>query len=216
MNPDHISAYGLTLEPGTALELSVREGRATLPPERDQSIMFMEGSAFLESCGYLHYEISNFARMGFQCRHNLGYWEGQEYLGMGPSATSTIAGRRWTNPSDQRAWANRVSAARLDDNAEKLTPGARALETLMLRLRTARGLRLKSWKDITGRDLLSGNKKLIQAMHENKLIRIRNGYLSLTRGGMLVSNTILLNLFERADAMLQSGAPEPAEAVHAS
>lgn len=59
--------------------------------------MFMEGAAFLEASGYLHYEISNFARMGFQCRHNLGYWEGADYLGLGPSATSTIAGRRWTN-----------------------------------------------------------------------------------------------------------------------
>ena len=78
MSPDHISAYGLTLEPGTPLELDVEEGRLMLPPERDQNIMFMEGAALLEQHGYLHYEISNFARMGFQCRHNLGYWEGED------------------------------------------------------------------------------------------------------------------------------------------
>ena len=104
MSPDHISAYGLTLEPGTALERDVEAGRLFLPPERDQSIMFMEGAALLEQHGYLHYEISNYARMGFQCRHNMGYWDGEEYLGLGPSATSTVGQRRWTNPASQTAW----------------------------------------------------------------------------------------------------------------
>lgn len=205
MGPDHISSYGLTLEPGTALERASGEGRVVLPPERDQSIMFVEGAAFLEANGYLHYEISNFARMGFQCRHNLGYWEGQDYLGLGPSATSTIAGRRWTNPADHKAWENKVRHGRLDENAEALTAHARALEMLMLRLRTARGLRLDAWRKITGRDLLADSRKLIQAMHENGLVRIRHGYLSLTRSGMLVSNTILLNLFERAETVLMPG-----------
>jgi oxygen-independent coproporphyrinogen-3 oxidase len=75
----------------------------------------------------------------------------------------------------------------------------------MLRLRTARGLRLDAWRKITGRDLLADSRKLIQAMHENGLVRIRHGYLSLTRSGMLVSNTILLNLFERAETVLMPG-----------
>jgi oxygen-independent coproporphyrinogen-3 oxidase len=207
MEPDHISSYGLTLEPGTALERASGEGRVVLPPERDQSIMFMEGAAFLEANGYLHYEISNFARMGFQCRHNLGYWEGQDYLGLGPSATSTIAGRRWTNPADHKAWKDKARLGSLDENAEALTVHARALEMLMLRLRTARGLRLKDWRNITGRNLLADSRKLVQAMHENDLVRIRHGYLSLTRSGMLVSNTILLNLFERADAALTPDGP---------
>lgn len=149
MTPDHISAYGLTLEPGTALEADVEEGRLNLPPERDQNIMFMEGAALLEQHGYLHYEISNFARMGFQCRHNLGYWEGADYLGMGPSATSTIQNRRWTNPAGQNAWNTRVRQGSLDAEAEILSPQTRVLELLMLRLRTARGLRTKDYRDLT-------------------------------------------------------------------
>lgn len=201
--PDHISAYGLTLEPGTALELDCEEGRLTLPPERDQNIMFMEGAAFLEANGYLHYEISNFARMGYQCRHNLGYWEGADYLGLGPSATSTIAGRRWTNPSSQRAWDSRVRSGEAGSAAELLTPGVRVLELIMLRLRTARGLRLKAYRALTGRDFLRDHQRLIQALHENGLIRIRNGYLRLTRSGMLVSNAIIANLFERTQAILE-------------
>ncbi|MBD5557729.1 MAG: radical SAM family heme chaperone HemW [Desulfovibrio sp.] len=202
MSPDHISTYGLTLEPGTQMELECEEGRLVLPPERDQNIMFMEGAAYLEAQGYLHYEISNFARMGFQCRHNLGYWDGLDYLGLGPSATSTIAGRRWTNPASQRAWDNMVRTGALGKSPEVLTPTVRVLELIMLRLRTANGLRLKSYRELTGRDFLRDNQRLIQALHENGLIRIRNGYLRLTRSGMLVSNAIIANLFERTEAVL--------------
>ncbi|MDE8731395.1 coproporphyrinogen III oxidase, partial [Desulfovibrio desulfuricans] len=99
----------------------------------DQNIMFMEGAAMLEQHGYLHYEISKFARMGFQCRHNMGYWEGEDYLGLGPSATSTINTRRWTNPSSQAAWNARTREGKLAQTEEELTPETRVLELLMLR-----------------------------------------------------------------------------------
>lgn len=207
MAPDHISAYGLTLEPGTPLELDCEQGRLTLPPERDQNIMFMEGAALLEENGYLHYEISNFARMGFQCRHNLGYWEGSDYLGLGPSATSTVRGRRWTNPASQKAWELRTRQGALGAEVEEITPTLRVLELLMLRLRTARGLRLRAYRELTGRDFLRDHQRLIQALHENGLIRIRHGYLRLTRSGMLVSNSILSNLFERTEAVLKLPLP---------
>lgn len=202
MKPDHISAYGLTLEPGTPLERDAVEGLITLPPERDQSVMFMEGAELLETQGYLHYEISNFARMGYQCRHNLGYWEGEDYLGLGPSATSTVMGRRWTNPVAQEIWAQRVAEQSLDSDAEELTPALRVLELIMLRLRTSRGLRVKAYRELTGRDFMRDHKKLIHALHENGLIRIRDGYLRLTRSGMLVSNSILSNLFVQTEALI--------------
>lgn len=216
MEPNHISAYGLTLEPGTPLELDCEEGRLMLPPERDQNIMFMEGAAFLEERGYLHYEISNFARMGFQCRHNLGYWEGADYLGLGPSATSTILGRRWTNPASQKAWEAKTRQGCLGEDAEKLTPTVRVLELIMLRLRTARGLRVKAYRELTGRDFLRDHQRLIQALHENGLIRIRHGYLRLTRSGMLVSNSILANLFERTEDALKRPLPSGAAPLPAS
>ena len=202
MKPDHISAYGLTLEEGTPMELDYAEGRIKLPPERDQSVMFMEGAAILEEQGYLHYEISNFARMGYQCQHNLGYWEGEDYLGLGPSATSTIRGRRWSNPASQRAWTAYVQAHCPHENDEILTPQIRVLELIMLRLRTSRGLRVKAYKELTGRHFLRDHKRLIHALHENGLIRIRDGYLRLTRSGMLVSNSILTNLFAQTESLL--------------
>lgn len=208
LSPEHISAYGLTLEPGTPLAAAVADGRLTLPPERDQNIMFMEGAALLEAKGYLHYEISNFARMGFQSLHNLSYWEGQDYLGLGPSATSTLNGMRWTNPADQIAWDENVRAGNIRTDAETLGDRERVLELIMLRLRTARGLRLKDYKKLTGREFLADYKVLVQALHENGLIRIREGYLRLTRSGMLVSNAIISNLFERVDAVLTDPGPK--------
>lgn len=213
MAPEHISSYGLTLEPGSPLEQDCASGKLSLPPERDQNLMFSEGAAFLESNGYLHYEISNFARMGFQCRHNLGYWEGADYLGLGPSATSTIDGRRWTNPAGLRAWNEGIRTGTLDAGAEILTPKIRILELLMLRLRTARGLRLKDYRELTGRDFMRDHQRLIQALHENRLVRLRDGYLRLTRSGMLVSNSILRNLFERTDALLDQLPAEAAAAL---
>ncbi len=202
MKPQHISAYGLTLEEGTKLEKDYEQGRIGLPPERDQSVMFMEGAALLEEQGYLHYEISNFARMGFQCRHNLGYWEGSDYLGLGPSATSTVQGRRWTNPYDLHHWARHVQDGNLDTDAAILTPRERVLELVMLRLRTSRGLRFKAYRLLTGRNFMKDHKRLIQALHENGLIRIRDGYLRLTRSGMLVSNSILSNIFSQTASTL--------------
>ncbi len=202
MRPSHISAYGLTLEEGTELERKYASGRLVLPPEKDQSAMFMEGASLLEEQGFLHYEISNFARMGFQCRHNLGYWEGNDYLGLGPSATSTIQGRRWTNPYDFEHWSKQVQSRNLDANATVLTPRDRVLELIMLRLRTSRGLRFKAYRMLTGRNFLEDHKLLIEALHENGLIRIRDGYLRLTRSGMLVSNSILSNIFEQAASFL--------------
>jgi len=201
--PDHISSYGLTIEHGTPIELDYREGIIVLPPEKDQSLMFMEGAELLESAGYLHYEISSFARMGFQCRHNMGYWEGEDYLGIGPSATSTILGRRWTNPSSQKVWAKKVAEHTLDEKAEELTPYIRVLELIMLRLRTTRGLRVKAYRDLTGRDFLKDHQQMVQVLHENGLIRIKDGYVKLTRSGMLVSNCILANLFEKTEEQLK-------------
>ena len=84
LGPEHVSAYGLTLEPGTPLWESC--GDADLPSEDVQCAMYLEGIRLFEEAGLHHYEVSNFARDGFRCRHNLGYWEGRDYLGVGPAA----------------------------------------------------------------------------------------------------------------------------------
>lgn len=210
MQPEHVSAYGLTLEPGTPIAQDVDSGRLTMPEERDQALMYTEGSALLEEKGLVQYEISNYARMGYHCKHNCGYWEGQDYLGLGPSATSTIEGHRWTNPASFSDWGRDVTRRRVGLQAERLTPRERLEELIMLRLRTVRGLRLKDFQALAGEDLVNANPKLFQALHQRKFIRIISGHLRLTRKGMLVSNSILSALFETLEARKLEVVAEPA------
>jgi oxygen-independent coproporphyrinogen-3 oxidase len=213
MKPEHLSCYNLSLEEGTALAEAVRLGKCALPEEKEQSSMYAYGSDYLESQGFMHYEISNYARMGFKCRHNLSYWEGHDYLGLGPSAVSTIRNRRWTNPPDLDAWLLQVARRETGTDFESLDNTTRVLELIMLRLRTDRGLRLRAYKDLTGRDFMRDNKALIQGLHRKGMLRIKNGYLSLTNAGMLVSNSILEYLFsatgEKLRAPLQGGENPP-------
>ncbi len=195
LKPDHLSCYNLTLDENTALHEACQRGTLTLPDDKEQSAMYAYGSEYLESQGFMHYEISNYARMGFKCRHNLGYWEGHDYLGLGPSATSTMKDRRWTNPPDLDAWLMQVATKKIGQEYETLDQVTRVLELLMLRLRTDRGLRLQAYKQLTGRDFIADNKNLIHGLHRKGMLRIKNGYLSLTNSGMLVSNSILEYLF---------------------
>ncbi len=208
LKPDHFSLYGLTLEEGTPLAKECDEGDLVLPSERDQSLMFMRGADILESHGFMHYEISNFARMGFQCKHNLGYWSGKDYLGIGPSATSTINQRRWTNPWGFGDWGRAVSGGYLDEHAEELDIRKRAAELIMLRLRTSQGLRLKDYEALTGRDFMTDHKQVVQALHQNNLVRIMNGFMRLTRNGMLVSNNIISHLFAATQNLSFTESPQ--------
>lgn len=195
LKPDHLSCYNLTLDEETVMYEAVHAGKAVLPDDKEQSSMYAYGSEYLESQGFMHYEVSNYARMGFKCRHNLGYWEGRDYIGLGPSATSTMKDRRWTNPPDLDAWLMQVATKKIASEYEVLDQTTRVLELLMLRLRTDRGLRLHAYKKLTGRDFIADNKSLIHGLHRKGMLRIKNGYLSLTNSGMLVSNSILEYLF---------------------
>jgi len=194
LSPEHLSCYGLTLEPGTPLAARIEFGELSQPPEAEQAEMFVRGAQYLESEGYLHYEISNFARMGFISRHNSGYWEGRDYLGLGPSAVSTMDGRRWENPRDigQYLALSRKGAFGLD--ARELTPDERVREMVMLALRTTSGLDLAAYRARSGRDFLKDNAGLIQALRQNELVRLSAGRLRLTKNGLLVSNVILARL----------------------
>ncbi|MBQ7608480.1 MAG: radical SAM family heme chaperone HemW [Desulfovibrionaceae bacterium] len=202
LGPEHVSAYGLTLEPGTAFSLAYEKGALTLPNEHDLRLMYLEGAAFLEKHGYLQYEISNFSRMGYTCRHNVGYWEGEEYLGFGPSATSTVGTIRFTNPASFAAWEEKIAAGSIGGCDEQLSPLIRLVEMIMLSLRTTRGLSLDRYRAMTGHDFLTDNGRFVQALHENGLIRIRSNHLRLTVHGMLVSNSILSNLIDRTRRLL--------------
>ncbi|PKN06693.1 MAG: coproporphyrinogen III oxidase [Deltaproteobacteria bacterium HGW-Deltaproteobacteria-8] len=189
--PEHLSCYGLTLEPGTPLAEAPEEQRQ-LPPERELAHMYVHTGELLEDAGYMQYEISNYAHLGQACRHNQACWEGRDYLGLGPAAASTLGHLRSTNPESLSAWAELVRTRRIGlHQRETLTPEIRASERLMLALRTSKGLDLAEYRALSGHNLLSRHKSIIQALRQKELIRIHQGRLRLTRTGMLVSNSII-------------------------
>lgn len=150
LNPEHISAYGLTLEAGTPLYRAVNSGRLTIPDEDAQAEMMEIAAEYLTSteplhfplstCRYSHYEISNFARSGFECRHNLNYWQGGNYTGYGAGAHSHQDGHRWWNKNKPEEYIERLKlGASPKAGEERLTNRERVSETIFLGLRLVDG-----------------------------------------------------------------------------
>jgi len=190
----HISCYNLTLESGTLLEEKVQNQEIVLPEEDEQGKMFVYGAQYLEEQAFLQYEISNFSKMGYICRHNLGYWEGRDYIGMGPSAASTIKGVRVVQPQGLLEYESMIARDGIWEGAEKMDFEQKKSEFVMLRLRTVKGMNLREYKRLTGKDFCRENASILQALRKNDLIRLRKGYVSLTKSGMLVSDSILSHL----------------------
>lgn len=194
LGPEHLSCYGLTLEEGTPLFLE--RDTLSLPDENAAAAMYEEGGALLESAGYRQYEISNYARPGRECRHNLGYWRGEEYLGLGPAAVSFLRGKRLSQPADLRIWLDAVKHGREAGVSEALGFVERAEELVMLRLRTAEGLNMEEYRALTGRDFAADNKALLQELFRRNMAGLKDGRFFLTRRGMLVSNAVIEQCFE--------------------
>jgi oxygen-independent coproporphyrinogen-3 oxidase len=188
--PEHLSCYGLSLEEGAPLTRRVEEGVLVLPDEETCARMFLDGSKLLESQGYGHYEISNYARPGRESRHNRGYWAGQDYLGLGPAAVSTIAGRRWENPATLGEYTAIVTGGEGENAVEVLSAHTRLQEMVMLSLRTHEGLGLEKFKATTGTEF-PWRHPAVEQLRSSGLVRHRDGHLQLTREGMLVSNSVI-------------------------
>jgi oxygen-independent coproporphyrinogen-3 oxidase len=195
MRPEHISAYNLTLEENTVMHKMCAEGgEFPLPSEQEQGRMFIYGAEFLESEGYMHYEVSNFARMGFLSQHNSGYWNGSDYLGLGPSAVSTLGRRRFNCPRYMDEYDAYVRGEFIGNDFEQLSDEDLLVEMVMLSLRTSKGLDLKEFRKRAGYNLVKKKGQLISALHRENLVRISHGFLRLTKNGMLVSNVIIQRL----------------------
>ncbi|MBN1211451.1 MAG: radical SAM family heme chaperone HemW [candidate division Zixibacteria bacterium] len=141
LEPPHISFYQLTVEPGTDLARRVHSGRLKMPDQELNLALYKGGCAQLAEHGYRRYEVSSFAREGFECRHNLGYWEGGDYIGLGPSAHSFVRGRRSSNVADVREYIESLTKKGKRPVVEdRSSLDDRMLEAIMLGLRTARGI----------------------------------------------------------------------------
>lgn len=204
LGPEHLSCYGLTVEPGTPLAHDAAT-LAALPDDEAQAEMFLRGSELLRAAGYEHYEVSNFALPGRRCRHNLDGWRGGDVLGLGPAAVSTFsqcaAPVRWANPADLDAWAELVLSGNAATAArEALTPELRGREALMLALRTAEGLDLDEYAARHGRDPRTERAGLLAQLERQGLARLTGARLALTPAGFLLSNSVIRALgFEDGD-----------------
>jgi oxygen-independent coproporphyrinogen-3 oxidase len=184
LEPEHVSAYALTIEPSTPLGRKVQRGEVPGPDPDLQAEMFEAACETLAEAGYHHYEVSNWAKPGFACVHNLGYWERRPYLGLGAGAHSYRDDRRWWNVRPPAEYLAAVEGGRLPvGGEERLAPSDAYLEEVFLRLRILQGIP-SSWVE-AGRAapfLASG------------LLRDHDGSLVPTERGMLLLNELVLAL----------------------
>lgn len=151
--PVHISTYSLIWEPGTPLYARWRRGEVAPVPEELDVAQYELAAELLSAAGYEHYEVSNFARAGFACRHNLVYWHGEEYLALGPSAHGYVGGRRYWNVRSLRRYAELVRSGMLPlAGSEHIGPQERLEELIFLELR-ADGIRFDRLRQEFGIDL---------------------------------------------------------------
>ncbi len=187
MDIRHLSLYCLSIEPQTPLALNLPPD---LPSDDEQAELFDKASLLLECRGLDHYEISNFAIPGYECRHNLNYWQGGEYAGLGPAAASHLAGKRWKNRADLDAYLKNPTGQ--IDEIEELNAEEKAAEEAILRLRL-----LKAGLDTDEMALKYGDENVIGLVSRlNKLVKegslLRNGAIyRLSSACALVSNPIL-------------------------
>ena len=181
LRPEHISTYCLTYEEDT--EFFLRHARGEFKSDSDADAKFFETAMqMLGDAGYEHYEISNYARPGFSSAHNLSYWAGENYLGLGPSAYSTVGTQRWQNIADYRSYADKVLAGNSAiSSVEELNEETKRREQIALGLRTRGGV---------------PSRWLEQRPNERDefvalgLLRSRNGNFVLTSAGKLLADTV--------------------------
>ncbi|RME24566.1 MAG: coproporphyrinogen III oxidase, partial [Candidatus Zixiibacteriota bacterium] len=184
--PPHISFYQLTVEPGTALADRVASGALKMPDPDFSFGLYRGGCERLMEAGYDRYEVSSFARKGYECRHNLGYWEGADYLGLGPSAHSFMHGRRFANTADVQAYIKALLSARRPLVVDESGFESRMTEAIMLGLRTARGIDRERFRQRFG---IPVEERLVREQYH---ILVESGHLLPDKGRLRLSDEGLL------------------------
>jgi oxygen-independent coproporphyrinogen-3 oxidase len=195
LRPEHISAYNLSLDEGSQFARLEKTGEIALPEDEIVAEMYEHTVQSLSRAGYCRYEISNFALSGFACRHNQNYWERGEYLGLGPGASSFLAGTRYDNIADCDEYVRRLCNGLPARQSEEIVRAdLAAAETLMLGLRTVQGVDLLRFRREYGTDLLNHLREGIGSLDAAGLILMTDERLRLTDRGFLLSDEVLKRL----------------------
>lgn len=202
LDPKHISSYSLMLEEGTALTLLYKQNRIKLPDEDEWLKMFEMTSSILKAAGYRHYEISNYAKPGFESQHNTNYWLGNPYLGLGPGAHSYDGERiRRANPTllkEYIKWFSSENSQRKEEMfyEEEILSGVElSEEMIMTRLRTAEGLDLQEYHKRFSASSLDSLIKKAEVHIESGNLQILDTRLKFTEKGIPLFDKILVELF---------------------
>ena len=180
LNLEHISAYNLNYEEDTEFFGKLQSGALHINQTHERDF-FCRGSELLEAAGYDHYEISNLALPGFASTHNQAYWNGSDYIGLGPGACSTVGLERWQNPSDTRAYAASLLTGQPCRVMEPLTPAVKLSERVLLGLRTRAGIPL---------NFIPGKNEILTDLQKEGLIVLSSDRVALTREGRLVADSV--------------------------
>ncbi len=203
LKPEHISCYGLKVEKGTPLY--EYKDACGLPDDDTQADMYLAAVEILKSRGYRQYEISNFAKKGMASQHNLKYWQGGEYLGFGPDASSDFAGKRFTIVRNLRAYIDGIrNHGTVIRDIQEVPPRERAGEYLMMRLRTTAGIQQEEYE----RQYLlpfGPLEDILETARQRGLAIKSDGRWRLSPEGMLLSNTILSDLLLAQDRTVPLG-----------
>ena len=213
INPDHLSLYCLTLEPGTPMENSVNSGHTPLPDQDLAADMYLMATKILANTIYDQYEISNWSKPGLNSIHNLTYWKNQQYIGMGPGGHSHIHNRRFNNIKSPRQYIKRLSSIDPDnhhqeclssqtihnmptvENIEHIESKLAMAETLMLGLRLSEGISEESFNQRFEVSVHDAFKDPIAEAIGLDLMTNQDGILKLTDKGNLFSNEVFVKFF---------------------
>jgi oxygen-independent coproporphyrinogen-3 oxidase len=197
LEPQHVSAYDMVLEPSTVFGKRFAVGEQPLPHDEITAHMYRLASETLQAAGYQHYEISNYAKSGFACRHNLVYWRNGAYYGFGMGATSYMQGQRFSRPRTQVAygqWLQTYIAQNGTIHAPYTSPSDQLFESFMLGLRRAQGINLAELDQYRVDRL---RQRLQPHQDEGWVQFTPDGHLRLSDPeGFLFSNTILVALWQ--------------------
>ena len=202
LDPSHVSVYGLTIEKGTPFYQSYKRGDFSLPDEDALIAMTEEINSFLASCGYQRYEISNYALQGRAARHNLAYWNAEDYLGLGAGAHSYTSlydsaeakGVRWSNFALPKKYITEASAhGRADSWQETLEKAGLIFEFFFLGLRKIEGVRFSVFESRFGASIFRYYPTLMKVLVSQKLLQINDDFLSLTPQGLLLADSVIEN-----------------------
>ena len=193
LSPEHVSAYGLTVEEGTPFWRLSQRGALVLPDEEETRRMYLDGIRYLASRGLAQYEISNFARGGYESRHNLKYWNCEEYLGFGVAAHSDFGGARFGNSRDLPAF---LAGGAIEEERETPSERERANEYVMLRMRLRNGVSASAFDERFGGGFEASFGAALQKYLPMGLVERRGDGYAFTPEGMYVSNAILSEILD--------------------